>query len=277
MYSPRFLLLVLAALCVVDAAILQSFQHAGRDLLDALNPTGNENKDTPTSGSSDSTDPTNTSSKSTPTETTPSSTPTTTTPTSSSTPTTSSTPTSTPTSTSVPTSTPTQPPTSSSAEPTSSEQPTSSQQPTSEAPSSSSEPPVDSTSTTVVTSTSTGSPTPTSSKSSSTPGLNSDKDSATSGMPPKTRNTIIGVVVGIGGAILLGAVGMVAYRIWGRRRHSEENDGLMSYDMGSSAGGYEKHEPSHSLTGSGSQRTPFQSTLENYHQPASNVNASSNF
>lgn len=79
--------------------------------------------------------------------------------------------------------------------------------------------------------------------------------------------------MGIGGAILLGALGMVAYRIWGRRRHSEENDGLMSYDM--STNGYEKHEPSNSV--SSTQRTPFQSTLENYHQPQSNVNASSNF
>lgn len=92
-------------------------------------------------------------------------------------------------------------------------------------------------------------------------------------MPVKTRNTVIGVVVGIGGAILLGAAGMVAYRIWGRKKQSEESDGLMSYDL--STNGYEKHEPSNSIT-SNTQRTPFQSTLDNYHQP-SNVNPSSNF
>lgn len=91
-------------------------------------------------------------------------------------------------------------------------------------------------------------------------------------MPAQTRNTIIGVVVGIGGAILIGAIGMVAFRIWGRRKHSEEDDGLMSYDL--SSNGFEKHEASNSI--SNSQRTPFQSTLENYHQP-SGVNPSSNF
>lgn len=122
-----------------------------------------------------------------------------------------------------------------------------------------------------MTSTSTNA-TPEATPSKTAPGLSSSKDGSGSGMPPKTRNTIIGVVVGIGGAILLGAMGMVAYRIWGRRKLSEEHDGLMSYDM--STNGYEKHEPSNSI--SGSQRTPFQSTLENYHQP-SNVNASANF
>ncbi|KAK2608462.1 hypothetical protein QQS21_003032 [Conoideocrella luteorostrata] len=106
----------------------------------------------------------------------------------------------------------------------------------------------------------------------STPGLSSG-DSETSGMTPKTRNTVIGVVVGVGGAIVLGALGLVAYRIWGRKKQSEENDGLMDYDM-SATPGAEKSERGSSA--GGNQRTPFQSTLENYHQPGQ-VNASSNF
>lgn len=94
-------------------------------------------------------------------------------------------------------------------------------------------------------------------------------------MSTKTRNTVIGVVVGVGGAIVLGALGLVAWRIWGRKKHSEENDGLMAYDM-SATGGMEKSERGSSAGGAHTQRTPFQSTLENYHQPGQ-VTASSNF
>ncbi|KIE01346.1 Mid2-like cell wall stress sensor, partial [Metarhizium majus ARSEF 297] len=108
----------------------------------------------------------------------------------------------------------------------------------------------------------------------STPGLTSG-DGETTGMSTKTRNTVIGVVVGVGGAIVLGALGLVAWRIWGRKKHSEENDGLMAYDM-SATGGMEKSERGSSAGGAHTQRTPFQSTLENYHQPGQ-VTASSNF
>ena len=107
------------------------------------------------------------------------------------------------------------------------------------------------------------------------PSNQTGKDSGSTGMSPSTRKTVIGVVVGIGGAIVLGALGLVGYRIWGRRRHNEETDGLMDYNMGT--GGVEKHEPSGSIGGSQAQHpSPFQSTLENYHQPGQ-VNASSNF
>lgn len=108
-----------------------------------------------------------------------------------------------------------------------------------------------------------------------TPGLTDENDNGSSGMSSKTRNTIIGVVVGVGGAIVLGALGIVAWRIWGRKKQAEENDGLMAYDNGYS-GSAEKSEPSHSPSASTSRRDPFQSTLENYHQPTP-VNASSNF
>ncbi|KAH7369510.1 hypothetical protein BKA65DRAFT_486416 [Rhexocercosporidium sp. MPI-PUGE-AT-0058] len=106
-----------------------------------------------------------------------------------------------------------------------------------------------------------------------TAALNSDGGSSSSGMSTKTRNTIIGVVVGIGGAILLAGLGVVAFRIWGRRRNSDENDGLMSF-------GNTGHEKPGSSSATGTTGTsPFTSTLENYHNPArnGNVNASSNF
>ncbi|CAM1502267.1 Fc.00g042510.m01.CDS01 [Cosmosporella sp. VM-42] len=106
----------------------------------------------------------------------------------------------------------------------------------------------------------------TTTKSTSTPGLNSNESSSSSGMSTKTRNTVIGVVVGIGGSIVVGALALVAWRIWGRKKQAEENDGLMDYNSGYNP--VEKSEPGSSGGNSNPpQRNPFQSTLENYHQP----------
>jgi hypothetical protein len=90
-------------------------------------------------------------------------------------------------------------------------------------------------------------------------------------MSQSTKTTIIGVCVGIGGAVVLGALFFVAWRLWGRKRIGDESDGLMGFRSGVNNG----HEKSNS--GSGPALNPFQSTLENYHNPARNVNASSNF
>jgi hypothetical protein len=80
------------------------------------------------------------------------------------------------------------------------------------------------------------------------------------------------VVVGVGGAIVLGGLFIVAWRIWGRKKREEEGDGLMGFRTGSAG-----HEKTSSVSGT-AQANPFQSTLENYHNPArNNVNASSNF
>ena len=52
-------------------------------------------------------------------------------------------------------------------------------------------------------------------------------------MSSGTKKTIIGVVVGIGGAILLAALGIVLWRIFGRRRAAEDtDDGLMGSPVG---------------------------------------------
>lgn len=91
-------------------------------------------------------------------------------------------------------------------------------------------------------------------------------------MSSQTRNTVIGVVVGVGGAIVLGALGFVAWRIWGKKKQAEENDGLMEYN--NQYGNEAKVEVGSAQGSTG--RTPFQSTLESYHAP-SQVNASSNF
>ncbi|KAK3989124.1 hypothetical protein QBC44DRAFT_370267 [Cladorrhinum sp. PSN332] len=109
----------------------------------------------------------------------------------------------------------------------------------------------------------------------STPGLvndgnnNNNNNNSGKGLSTQSRNTIIGVVVGVGGAIVLGGLAFVAFRIWGRKKQQEENDGLMDY---TSTGTAEKTD----VSGSQSGRTPFQSTLESYHAPGQ-VNTASNF
>ncbi|KAK2600845.1 hypothetical protein N8I77_010351 [Diaporthe amygdali] len=109
-----------------------------------------------------------------------------------------------------------------------------------------------------------------------TPGLSeANNGGSSSGMSTQTRNTIIGVVVGVGGAIVLAVAGLFAWRIWGRKKANEENDGLMGYNNGSE-GKSEVGGLNAGSTVTGSARSPFQSTLESYHAP-SNVNASSNF
>lgn len=101
-----------------------------------------------------------------------------------------------------------------------------------------------------------------------TPGLaDGGSSNQSSGMSPQTRNTVIGVVVGVGGAIILGGLALVAWRIWGRKKPQEENDGLMDY--GSTV---DKPETVGSMGG----RSPFQSTLESYHAPT-HVNTAANF
>lgn len=92
--------------------------------------------------------------------------------------------------------------------------------------------------------------------------------SQSSGMSTTTRNTVIGVVVGVGGAIILGGLALVAWRIWGRKKHQEEHDGLMDYGSAIES----KPDTSGSMAG----RTPFQSTLESYHAPTQ-VNTAANF
>jgi hypothetical protein len=89
-------------------------------------------------------------------------------------------------------------------------------------------------------------------------------------MSTKTRNTVIGVVVGIGGAAILGGLFIVAWRIWGRPKKEDETDGLM--------GGYHDNNINAEKNGSvsGAAANPFQSTLENYHQPG-RMNPSANF
>jgi hypothetical protein len=62
----------------------------------------------------------------------------------------------------------------------------------------------------------------------STPGLvDSGSSSSSSGLSTSSKKIIGGVVGGIGGAIFLGALALVAWRIWGRKRQSTDDDDFL--------------------------------------------------
>ncbi|KAI1778948.1 hypothetical protein F4818DRAFT_402972 [Hypoxylon cercidicola] len=106
-----------------------------------------------------------------------------------------------------------------------------------------------------------------------TPTADPDRSSQPSGMEQGTKNIIIGVCVGVGGAIILAAAGVLFWRLRSKRRNQDESEELVSYGDGfSGPGAAEKPD----TAGSPSARTPFQSTLESYHAPTQ-TNAASNF
>lgn len=92
-------------------------------------------------------------------------------------------------------------------------------------------------------------------------------------MSTQTRNTVIGVVVGVGGAAILAGIAFLFFRLH-RKKTPEEGDGLMEYDTGYPA--TEKPSDVGSMSPGTSARSPFQSTLETYHAPTQ-VNTASNF
>jgi len=92
--------------------------------------------------------------------------------------------------------------------------------------------------------------------------------SGSSGLEASQKRIIIGVVVGVGGAALIGGLALVAWRIWGKKSDPADEDDLMSSQASSSG-----REMSSGVGGS----SPFKSTLDQYHTPAGPVNAASNF
>jgi hypothetical protein len=106
-----------------------------------------------------------------------------------------------------------------------------------------------------------------------TAGLNADSSSSSgssSGLSSSDKKIIIGVVVGVGGAIVLGVLGIVIWRIQKKRNeaYGDEDTDL----MGGTAVGSGPREKASSPSGG----TPFKSTLDQYHNPGP-VNAASNF
>lgn len=96
-----------------------------------------------------------------------------------------------------------------------------------------------------------------------------DNGSGGPGLEPAQKRLIIGVVVGVGGAILMGGLAIVAWRIWGKRKEPADDD----HELIDSLPGSSSHEKNNSLTGN----SPFRSTLDQYHKPAGPVNTASNF
>lgn len=110
----------------------------------------------------------------------------------------------------------------------------------------------------------------------STPGLVGGGGSKNQGggLSEKDKSTIIGVTVGVGGAIVLAASGILFWRLRNKRRNQDENEELISYGPG--FGGPGTAEKSEASGPTSSARSPFQSTLETYHAPTQ-TNAASNF
>ncbi|KAL8938028.1 MAG: hypothetical protein Q9216_004116 [Gyalolechia sp. 2 TL-2023] len=106
--------------------------------------------------------------------------------------------------------------------------------------------------------------------STSSPSLDtSDNGSSKTGLDSSQKRIVIGVVVGIGGALLLGGMAVVAWRIWGRKgRQNDDDNDLMDSHPGSSG-----HEKRSSISG----QSPFRSTLDQYHNHGGPPNTASNF
>lgn len=108
------------------------------------------------------------------------------------------------------------------------------------------------------------------------PGLNAgDKnDDSDSGLDDSQKNIIIGVVVGVGGAILLGGLAVVAWRVWGRKKNDGYDDDAEDMMSAGTAVGSAGRDKASSPSNAGN--SPFKSTLDQYHNPGP-VNAASNF
>jgi len=90
------------------------------------------------------------------------------------------------------------------------------------------------------------------------------------GLSDSNKKIIGGVVGGVGGAILLGGIAIVCWRIWGRKNRMLDNDDDYVANTGAALG----DKPPHS---SSTGNTPFQSNLEQYHNPGGRPNAAANF
>ncbi|KAF2467007.1 uncharacterized protein BDR25DRAFT_359061 [Lindgomyces ingoldianus] len=95
---------------------------------------------------------------------------------------------------------------------------------------------------------------------------NGNGGGSSSGLTDSNKKIIGGVVGGVGGAILLGGIAIVCWRIWGRKKRVSEDDDDLMAGTGSALG--DKPAPNN---------TPFQSNLEQYHNPGGRPNAAANF
>lgn len=92
------------------------------------------------------------------------------------------------------------------------------------------------------------------------------KGSSSKGLSDSNKKIIGGVVGGVGGAILLGGIAIVCFRIWGKKKRVTEDDADLMAGTGSALG--DKPQGG---------RSPFESNLEQYHNPGGRPNAAANF
>ncbi|KAF2441405.1 hypothetical protein P171DRAFT_523418 [Karstenula rhodostoma CBS 690.94] len=91
-------------------------------------------------------------------------------------------------------------------------------------------------------------------------------NSSGGGLSSTNKSIIGGVVGGVGGAILLGGIALVCWRMWGKKKRVTEDDADLMAGTGSALG--DKTQ---------SSASPFQSNLEQYHNPGGRPNAAANF
>ncbi|KAJ4294455.1 hypothetical protein N0V90_008146 [Kalmusia sp. IMI 367209] len=94
--------------------------------------------------------------------------------------------------------------------------------------------------------------------------LSADSSNGSGGLSSTNKAIIGGVIGGVGGAILLGGIAYVCWRMWGKKKRVTEDDADLMANTGAALG----DKP---------QGTPFQSNLEQYHNPGGRPNAAANF
>jgi len=88
------------------------------------------------------------------------------------------------------------------------------------------------------------------------------------GLSDSNKKVIGGVVGGVGGALLLGGIALVFWRMKKRQHKVTADDDDLNLNTGAALG-----DKSHNGTGA----SPFQSNLEQYHNPGGRPNAAANF
>jgi len=92
-------------------------------------------------------------------------------------------------------------------------------------------------------------------------------EGSSGGLSDKNKTIIGGVVGGVGGALLLGGIALVCWRMWGKKKSRvTEDDADLMAGTGSALGDKPQNNS-----------TPFQSNLEQYHNPGGRPNAAANF
>jgi hypothetical protein len=99
------------------------------------------------------------------------------------------------------------------------------------------------------------------------PTVQSNGDSG-SGVSESNKKVIGGVVGGVGGALLLGGIALVFWRMKKRQHKVSADDDDMTLNTGAALG----DKPQNSTGAS-----PFQANLDQYHNPGGRPNAAANF